>query len=212
MFTGIVQEIGKIISKSSFGKGFHFTVSADAILADAVIGDSICVNGVCQTITALDKKGFCFDTVEETVKKTTLGALGIGQQVHLEAALQPQSRMGGHFVLGHVDTAAIIKSVTKAEGNSIIKISYPEEYAPYLTHVCSIAVDGVSLTVASLTNTEFTVSIIPHTWQNTIFPAKKSGDLVNLEFDILGKYVHRMLTLRKPSEKISAAWLKDLGY
>lgn len=212
MFTGIVQEIGTVVSKTSSGKGYRFTVSAKNVLTDAVVGDSICVNGVCQTVTKLEKDTFQFDTVEETVKKTTLGALHAGARVHLEPALRPDSRMGGHFVLGHVDCTGTVLSVSQEEGNNLLKIAYPEQYAAYLTHVCSIAIDGVSLTVASLTNSTFTVSIIPHTWGATIFPNKKAGDSVNLEFDILGKYVHRMLTLKENESKISESWLKDLGY
>ncbi|MCE1189433.1 MAG: riboflavin synthase [Ignavibacteria bacterium] len=212
MFTGLVEEIGKLTAMQPSGSGLRCTVNAREILQDIHIGDSIAINGICQTVVAFTTQSFSFDTVAETLSKTTLGQLRTGHPVHLERALKAESRLGGHFVLGHVDTVGTITSIRSLNGSFEMRIAFPLEFSQLIVPVGSIAIDGVSLTVAELDDSSFTVAIIPHTWNSTVFSEKKSGDMVNLEFDILGKYVQRMLNPYKSTPKITETWLKEHGF
>jgi riboflavin synthase len=197
MFTGLVEEKGKLLIKTPTGLGYNFTFSANKVMDDLGIGDSISVNGCCLTVVSRDKNTFSVDAIEETLKKTNLGMLNIGNNVNLERPLKTDERLGGHFVLGHVDTTGVITSVEELTNSHFVKISFPESFAKYLIYVGSVAIDGVSMTVAELNKNEFGVGIIPHTWQETVFSDKKTGDKVNLEFDVLGKYVERIMDTRK---------------
>ncbi len=202
MFTGLVEETGKLIAKLKTGDGFQLSISAKKISQDLDIGSSVSVNGVCLTVIKKTAESFSVDTIEETLKKTNLGLLEIGDKVNLERPLRSNARLGGHFVLGHVDTTGLIEEVKELSNSHFVKISFPEKFKQYLVYVGSIAIDGVSMTIAELKDNTFSVGVIPHTWDETIFSTKSAGDTVNLEFDILGKYVERIM-LGKAEENSS---------
>ena len=193
MFTGLVEETGKLEKKVKTGEGFQFTFSASKIFDDLDIGSSISVNGCCLTVVKKGDKTFSVDTIEETLKKTDLGMLEVGKRVNLERPLKADARLGGHFVLGHVDTTGIVKEIKELSNSHFMKITFPDKFKSYLIYVGSVSIDGVSMTVAELEDNWFGVGIIPFTWQETVFSDKKVGDKVNLEFDVLGKYVERIM-------------------
>jgi riboflavin synthase len=193
MFTGLIEEKGSLLNKIKTGDGFRLIISADNVFDDLEIGSSISVNGVCLTVVELKEKSFSVDTIEETLKKTNLGLLSINDKVNLERPLKAEARLGGHFVLGHVDTTGVVVSVQELSNSHFMTISFPEIFRKYLIYVGSVAIDGVSMTVAEVTKTAFSIGIIPHTWSETIFSGKKPGDTVNLEFDVLGKYVENIM-------------------
>jgi riboflavin synthase len=211
MFTGLIEEVGKINKIQSFGGGIRITVSAKSVLMNMQVGDSVNINGTCQTVVSFDKNSFEVEAVEETLKKTSLGKLKINEPVNLESSLTLNKKLGGHFVLGHVDTTGTIIKIKKLDLSNLITVKYPKEFSQFIINVGPVSVDGVSLTIANSDETSFTVSIIPHTWQSTNFTSKKIGDPVNLEFDILGKYVARLLGQDK-NKKITEEWLRELGY
>jgi riboflavin synthase len=196
MFTGLVEEKGKLITKTPTGLGYNLRFSAVKVMDDLKIGDSISVNGCCLTVVTKDQNSFSVDAIEETLKKTNLGSLDENSPVNLERPLKTDERLGGHFVLGHVDTTGIVTAIQELTNSHFVRISYPAEFNKYLIHVGSVAIDGVSMTVAELKVNEFGVGIIPHTWKETVFSDKKPGDKVNLEFDVLGKYVERIMESR----------------
>jgi riboflavin synthase len=193
MFTGLIEEVGTILEKLKTGDGYRFRINADKVTEDIRIGSSIAVNGCCLTVVQKDLNSFDVDTIEETLKKTGLGKLNPGDKVNLERPLKADERLGGHFVLGHVDTTGIIKEIQQLSNSHFVKISFPERFAKYLIYVGSVSIDGTSMTVAELDGNSFSVGVIPHTWKETIFSLKKPGDTVNLEFDVLGKYVERIM-------------------
>jgi riboflavin synthase len=212
MFTGLVEEIGFLKLKQPLGKGFRFTVAAAKVLEGMALGDSVSVDGVCQTVVDFDNHGFTFETVEETVRKTTLGSLQMNTPVNLERALPANARLGGHFVLGHVDCTGTILSVHQLQAGYEVSIQFPAEHARYIVPVGSISVDGISLTVAALSAASMKIAVIPHTWENAALSRKKAGDKVNLEFDILGKYVERLLQFNDRKENLTEAWLREKGF
>jgi riboflavin synthase len=189
MFTGLIEEKGFIKEKIKTGDGIRFVLSAKRIMDDLKIGDSVAVNGVCLTVVKRENDSFSVDTIEETLKKTNLGSTKLKDPVNLERPLKANARLGGHFVLGHVDTTGTVKQVKELSNSHFVTISFPKGYQKYLIPVGSIAIDGVSMTVAELGKDEFSVGVIPHTWEETIFANKRIGDTVNLEFDVLGKYI-----------------------
>jgi riboflavin synthase len=193
MFTGLVEEKGKLINKIKTGDGFRLVFTARIVFDDLAIGSSISVNGVCLTVVELNKDSFAVDTIEETLKKTNLGNLNVNDSVNLERPLKADARLGGHFVLGHVDTIGIVESVKELSNSHFVTISYPDKFKQYLIYVGSVAIDGVSMTVAEVSDNTFSVGIIPHTWSETVFAYRKPGDSVNLEFDVLGKYVEKIM-------------------
>jgi len=211
MFTGLVEEIGSVKNIQSIGGGKKITLSSESAAANASIGESINVNGVCQTVVDLGKNYFAVEAVEETLKKTNLAHLKINDKVNLESSLTLAKKLGGHFVLGHIDTTGNVLDIKKISSSFLMKVKYPEEFQKYIIHVGSIAVDGVSLTVADFADNVFTISVIPHTWENTNFKFRKISDVVNLEFDVLGKYVDRMIN-KKAASNLTEDRLKDLGY
>lgn len=196
MFTGLVEEKGELLNKIKTGDGYQLEISASKIMEDLKIGSSISVNGCCLTVVKREPTTFAVDTIEETLKKTNLGCLKIGDKVNLERPLKADARLGGHFVLGHIDTTGIIEEIKELSNSHYMTISYPENFKKYLIYVGSVAIDGVSMTVAQLEGNRFSVGIIPFTWQETIFSDKKVGDSVNLEFDVLGKYVERIMSAK----------------
>lgn len=211
MFTGLIEEVGIVKNTDPFGKGKKIVIQSSIVVQDAKLGDSINVNGTCQTVVETDKDFFVVEAVEETLKKTNLGKLKSGDKVNLESSLTLNKKLGGHFVLGHIDATGIVKEIKKLTASYLVKIEYPEVYRKYIIHVGSIAVEGISLTVADYSEKDFTISVIPHTWENTNLKVKKLKESVNLEFDVLGKYVEKMIG-KKSESKISEEWLKDLGY
>lgn len=199
MFTGLVEEKGKLINKIKTGDGYQLVIAASKIMEDLGIGSSISVNGCCLTVVKKDGNNFSVDTIEETLKKTNLGSLKINDNVNLERPLKADARLGGHFVLGHVDTKGEVVEIKELSNSHFLTIRYPDDFKKYLIYVGSVAIDGVSMTVAQLAGNTFSVGIIPFTWQETIFSNKKVGDTVNLEFDVLGKYVERIMSAKGES-------------
>jgi len=193
MFTGIIQAKGKILKISSSIDGKKILIEASKICKELEIGDSVAVNGVCQTVVEISNNTFTVDTVNETLKKTTLNELKIGSIVNLESAVKPTTKMGGHFVLGHIDTCGNIMQINKLQKSAEFFISFPLNFRKYLAQTGSIAIDGVSLTTAQIFDSSFKVALIPHTLETTIFSNYKVGVQVNLEFDIIGKYVESIL-------------------
>lgn len=197
MFTGIVEEIGRVSHVISGGTSGEIGIDASLVLAGTKIGDSIAVNGVCLTVTSIKSHGFTADVMPETLRRTNLGELRSGDKVDLERAMAADGRFGGHIVSGHIDGTGKIKSM-KNEGNAVwVTIEADKEVLNLIVEKGSIAIDGISLTVAAVTYKDFSVSIIPHTGSETILLGKKIGDSVNLENDIVGKYVQRLLGLNK---------------
>ena len=193
MFTGIIEELGTIKNLTSVTNGARIEVNAPTILSDAKIGDSIAVNGVCLTVVTMTKNSFTADVSGETLRRTSLKQINAGSRVNLERPMMPNSRFGGHIVQGHVDGMGEFLQV-KTEGESwIVRIGFPAELGKYIVEKGSITVDGISLTVAALTETWFEIAVIPHTWQVTNLSSLNRGEAVNLEADIIAKYVERML-------------------
>ena len=214
MFTGVIEETGKIVSIENLSSGISIGVSCKKVLEDSKIGDSISVNGVCTTVVRLDSGLFKADISSETLNKTTFSHLKIGQSVNLERALTPNSRIGGHFVLGHVDCTGSVVSLKKLEDFCEIKIRMPHEFLKYVVYKGSIAVDGISLTISDTDGDVFKVAVIPHSFENTNLKTIKTGDSVNIETDILGRYVEKMLMLGDNSveNRINSEFLKENGF
>lgn len=217
MFTGIIEEIGTIKSINSTGISSQLCISANKILEDTKIGDSIAVNGVCLTVTSIKSNLFTADVMAETLRRSNLGSLVPQSKVNLERAMPANGRFGGHIVSGHIDgTGTIVE--TKPEGNAVwIKINCSDNLLKYIIHKGSITIDGISLTVAKVTDSDFSVSIIPHTAANTTLLQKKSGDVVNLENDVVGKYIEKLLSFQKideqkPQSKITEEFLRQNGF
>jgi len=200
MFTGLVEEKGILKEKIPTGDGFQFVIEANIIMKDLQIGSSVAVNGCCLTVVKIDGNTFAVDTIEETLNKTNLGVLKQGMKVNLERPLAAEARLGGHFVLGHIDTTGKVEDIKELSNSHWLTISFPEKFKQYLIYVGSVAIDGVSMTVAELKDKSFSVGIIPHTWKETIFADKQVGDTVNLEFDVLGKYVERIMESKGQDE------------
>jgi len=211
MFTGIVEELGSVKALRRDAGAARLTISASAVLEGTVLGDSISVNGVCLTVVDLNKNEFSADVAVETLKVTNLGDVKIGMQVNLERALQLSARIGGHLVSGHVDTVGRIRE-RRVEGNGWrVFIDAPETVLRYVIKKGSIAIDGISLTVADVDKTGFSIAMIPHTAKLTTLGYKSAGDSVNLESDIIGKYVERLLSGRVEGN-VSLELLKQNGF
>jgi riboflavin synthase len=194
VFTGIIEEIGTMRRVAEHGPSLELTIEAAKVLEDIRIGDSIAVNGVCLTVTRYDSRTFTADVMPETYRMTTLSELKPGGKVNLERAMQAGGRYGGHIVQGHIDGVGVIRSRVK-EHNAVVFTVEPDDarQLKYIVPRGSIAVDGISLTVVRADNRTFTVSIIPHTLAETVLADKHPGDRVNLETDILGRYIERLL-------------------
>jgi riboflavin synthase len=211
MFTGLVEEVGTISEVHPRGNEISIVVSCHLINEGVNQGDSINIDGVCQTVVAISKEGLRFDTVAETLKKTTFSGFKRGTRVNLERALRADSRLGGHFVLGHVDTTGKVGSVVKLTGSHELIINFDSKYDKYVIPVGSICINGVSLTVAEKGKGWLKVAIIPHTWVNTSLAELKVNSEVNLEYDILGKYILNYIEGTGYSG-ISVDKLKDFGF
>lgn len=194
MFTGIIEEIGTVEAVQHASAGARLRVRASAVMDDLKEGDSVSVDGVCLTAVELRKDGFSADVSPETLKRSTLGEFTSGTPVNLERALTPSSRMGGHIVQGHVDATGEIEAIEQAgSGNWWLTVRVDEELDRYLVEKGSVAVDGISLTIAEVRNGRFSIAIIPHTFQQTALRFKRPGGRVNIEADILAKYVEKLL-------------------
>ena len=193
MFTGIVEEIGVIKRLSVQGSSGQIAIGAKKVLEGTRIGDSIAVNGICLTVTSLQKDGFTADIMAETVRRSSLSQSGNGDYVNLERAMAADGRFGGHIVSGHIDGTGRILSYRREENAVWVEIETPPEILRLIVEKGSICIDGISLTVALVGSTSFQVSIIPHTGGETTLLKRKVGDLVNLENDVVGKYVERLL-------------------
>jgi len=217
MFTGIIEEMGRIRRLTVTADGGEIAIAAEKSLDGLHVGESIAVNGVCLTVSSLERMGFAAGLSAETVRRTTLGRLAVGAAVNLERALRVDSRWGGHIVQGHIDGTGKLMA-RRVEGESqVLRFSYPPELARYIVLKGSIAVDGISLTVAGLNEHWFEVAVIPHTLTVTNLGTLRTGDEVNLEVDILAKYVERMLTAgqterRSSTSQLTVEYLKELGY
>ncbi len=193
MFTGIVQETGKITSTKSLNGGGLQTTIACSFAETCHVDESIAINGACHTVTSFNKDTFTVQSVEETLRKTTMGDLEESMEVNLERSLTLQTGIEGHLVQGHVDTVGEITSMEKEETGWLILVRFPEEFENMIVGRGSITMEGISLTIAREEGNEFTVAIIPYTWDHTNLKNKTVGDRVNLEFDVIGKYVVKYL-------------------
>ncbi len=211
MFTGLVEEMGRVKALRRDAGEARLTISASTVLGGTVLGDSICVNGVCLTVVDLGESAFSADVAVETLKVTNLGELKVGVQVNLERALQLSARIGGHLVTGHVDAVGRIRD-KRHEGNGWrVFIDAPEAVLRYVIKKGSIAIDGISLTVADVDTSGFSIAMIPHTAKLTTLGFKSAGDSVNLESDIIGKYIERLLSGRMEGG-LSLEFLRGHGF
>ncbi len=198
MFTGIIEELGQVRSVEQRGDNARVVIEARLVTEDIHEGDSIAVNGVCLTALDVNKSSFAADVSRETLDRSTLGRLGPGTPVNLERSVTPVTRLGGHLVQGHVDARGKFLGATDLGGSWTVRIAYPPEIARYLVYKGSVAVEGISLTIAELSDEYFEIAIIPKTWEVTNFSHLRPGDDVNLEADVIAKYVERILTFSQP--------------
>lgn len=211
MFTGIIEEVGIVRSITKGSLSAILDISCSKVLEDTKVGDSIAVNGVCLTVTSLEETSYTADVMAETLRRSSLGELSKGSKVNLERAMQLNGRFGGHIVSGHIDGTGTIIS-TKKEGNATwVEVGTSPEILRFIIQKGSITIDGISLTVAKLTDKSFSVSIIPHTGSETTLLTKKIGSTVNLENDIVGKYVERF-TSAPTKKEVSYETLLENGF
>ncbi|HEX8775711.1 MAG TPA: riboflavin synthase [Pyrinomonadaceae bacterium] len=218
MFTGIIEELGRVRSLERRGEGARLVIEAGTVTAETQEGDSISVNGVCLTAIDVRSDSFAADGSRETLQRSTLGRLRAGSVVNLERAVTPSTRLGGHIVQGHVDGRGRFLSAEEHGGSWTLRIGYPKELARYLVFKGSVTVEGISLTVAALADDYFEIAIIPKTWAVTNLSHLRAGDEVNLEADIIAKYVERILTVGRQDQAAASASsltmekLAELGY
>ena len=194
MFTGIVEELGEVVGVTRGESSTQVTIAGPVVTSDAALGDSIAVNGVCLTVTSVSDGAFTADVMLETLQRSSLGSLDTGSRVNLERPLMLSSRLGGHLVQGHVDATTSLLSRSAGDRWEVVRFVLPDPLARYVVEKGSITVDGVSLTVSALGDDWFEVSLIPTTLAMTTLGSKQPGDLVNLEVDVVAKYVERMLS------------------
>lgn len=215
MFTGIIEEIGVIKKITKGVNSEKLLIQCNKVLEETKLGDSICTNGVCLTVTDINDHSFQADVMTETLLRSNLGNLTLGSEVNLERALTLSSRLGGHIVSGHIDGVGKIVSLKRIDNSIEVSIEAKLSILKYIIEKGSITIDGISLTVTYVDNKAFKVCIIPHTGENTILLKKKVGESVNLECDILGKYVERLLSFKveeKKKSNISEDFLRENGF
>lgn len=212
MFTGIIEELGKVRQIEKRGDGARIIIEAKIVTQNTSEGDSISVNGVCLTALDITENSFAADCSKETLERSTIGNLRVGTPVNLERAVTPSTRLGGHIVQGHVDARGTFLGTTSHVDSWTVRIGYPKEIARYLVFKGSVSVEGISLTIANLTDSYFEIAVIPKTWAVTNFSHLKNGDAVNLEADVIAKYVERIMTVGKQDEGLTMEKLKQLGY
>ena len=215
MFTGIVEEKGKIRYIQRGGESGVLSVKAKKVLQGTKIGDSIAVDGVCLTVTSLQPDGFTADVMTETIRRSSLGSCKAGSQVNLERAMAADGRFGGHIVSGHIDGTGVVRSMVREENAIWVSIETSPQILRLIVEKGSICIDGISLTVAKVDEAGFQVSVIPHTGEETTLLEKVPGNLVNLENDVIGKYVEKLLGLNKKEKKesgITMEFLEKFGF
>ena len=209
MFTGIVEEMGKIVRVEKGAKSSRLTVSGDKIFSDLKLGDSVATNGVCLTVTSFSKGIFTADVMNETLKRSNLGELRQGSMVNLERAMIANGRLGGHIVSGHIDGTGVITKIEQDDIAVWYTIRADRKIMKYIIEKGSVAIDGISLTIAKVTDNDFSVSLIPHTAKETVLGYKKTGDTVNLENDVVGKYIEHFLSFKEEPETKSSGITKE---
>ncbi len=212
MFTGIIEEIGELKSINRSSNSAVLTIGAKTVLEDIHLGDSIAVNGLCLTVVRFDKNSFSADVMPESLKRSSLGSLKTGSKVNLERAMAANGRFGGHIVAGHIDGTGIISSIRKDSNAVWYTIKTEQSILKYIVEKGSVAIDGISLTVAEVGSDSFSVSVIPHTAENTILPTKRTGDMVNLENDCIGKYVEKLMSADNANGGITREYLAKFGF
>lgn len=193
MFTGIVEEVGRVAGIRRRAGTQQTTVAAQRVLEDLHVGDSLCVSGACHTVVAFDDAGFTIESVEETLQRTTVGTLRAGSRVNLERSLRLSDRLGGHLVAGHVDGMGRVLQRTASGDHAVFRIGVAEGLSRYIAEKGSVAVDGISLTVVSAGHADFSVALIPHTLSETTMGERRPGDAVNVEVDTVARYVERLM-------------------
>lgn len=216
MFTGLIEEIGSVKNVNKGISSAKITIKAEKVLEDIKLGDSISTNGVCLTVTEFNNRSFSVDIMPETMRKSNLKNLKIGSKVNLERALKVGDRLGGHIVSGHIDGIGTIKSFQKEDNATWVSIEVPKEILRYIVYKGSICVDGTSLTVAYVDNKVFKISIIPLTKEETTLLSKKVGEEVNIECDVVGKYIEKFLSFKndvvQQKSNIDMNFLKENGF
>lgn len=212
MFTGLIETVGRVTASEKHGAAAVLTVASSLPMSGIAVGDSVAVNGACLTVTATSETALSFDVSPETLTSTTIGNLRSGQSVNLERALRLGDRMGGHIVTGHIDCIGRVSRMSETSGNRVLEFSLLPDYARYLIHKGSVAINGVSLTVNKVTIDGFSVNIIPLTQTTTTLERLKAGDDVNIETDIIGKYVERLTSPWKSGNGLSMKTLAENGF
>lgn len=216
MFTGIVEELGEVLSLQRGSKQAVLTIKGREIFEDLKLGDSVAVNGVCLTATKISKQTFCADVMNETFNRSSLANLKKGDVVNLERAMAANGRFGGHMVAGHVDDVGELLEIKQDDNAVWFTIKAPQKIMKYCIEKGSIALDGISLTIAKLTKDTLSVSMIPHTIKNTNFGSKKPGDLINLENDMVGKYIDKLIHFEEEEKKqtggVTMEMLRNAGF
>lgn len=212
MFTGLIETVGRVTSFEKRGAAAILTVSTSLPVTDSAIGDSVAVNGACLTVTAKPDAALSFDVSPETLASTTIGILRSGQSVNLERALRLGDRMGGHIVTGHIDSIGKLTRMSETSGNRVLEFTLSPEYVRYLIHKGSVAINGISLTVNKVTTDGFSVNIIPLTQASTTLDKLRIGENVNIETDIIGKYVERLASPWKSGGNLSMKTLAENGF
>ena len=213
MFTGIVEEKGRVKNIITNSQGGNIEVNCQKVLEETVIGDSIAINGVCLTVTKIGHDAFTADVMSETLAKTALNSLKKGSWLNLERALTLNSRLGGHIVSGHIDGVGKILQIEDNGIAVLLQVATDQDITDYIVTKGSVAIDGISLTVVDVWPEAFSVSLIPHTFRTTNLCHKGPGDLVNLETDIIGKYVHKLMGLKnEKKESVTAELLRENGF
>lgn len=216
MFTGLIEEVGTVRGIQSGARSAVISIAASTVLEGTRIGDSIAVSGVCLTVRSLDDAGFVADAMPETLQRSTLGTLRLGSSVNLERALRLSDRLGGHIVSGHIDGTGTILSMTRDDNAVRIRIAADPAVLRYIVEKGSVALDGISLTVTAADSVAFEVSVIPHTFDNTDLSKKRAGDALNIECDIIGKYVEKLAAPAEMDERegagITMAFLAENGF
>ena len=213
MFTGIIEEIGTIAEVHPKSSGVSVKIKAETVLEDAKVGDSIAVDGPCLTVRDFEPDGFVADISEETCRRTTLRSCKVGTRVNLERSLRLSDRLGGHLVLGHVDEIATISGWKHEGSSSLMQVTVSPKVEPYIAYKGSIAVDGVSLTIANVFDKKFEVALIPHTLDVTTLGGKRNGDIVNIEVDVMARYIESLMQNQiPPSQTLDLEFLQKHGY
>ena len=212
MFTGIVEELARIKTIEPKTQGIRYTIAAQTVMDDLKRGDSISVNGVCLTIVDKGKDSFCMDLIEETLNKSNLGELTVGDYINLERAMKVSDRFGGHIVQGHVETLGVILDKQIQDDEVVLSVGLDPEWMRYCIPKGSIALDGVSLTIAAINGNIVEIALIPYTLENTTLGIKGKSDTLNIETDIIGKYIDRLLTFDGKETEIDSNILKAIRY